>query len=102
MSIIKENVDSLDESLVESLEQIEEVRRVIRVSARGEKTRRIKCRQGFRREGDRCVPMTGSEKQTKRLAIRRAVRTKNANPATKKRAVRKRLKALRKRKAYGL
>jgi len=81
---------------------IEEVRRVIRVSSKGKKTRRIKCRSGFRKEGNRCVPMTGSEKRTKRISIRKAVRTKNANPATKKRATRKRLKAMRKRKAYGL
>lgn len=100
MSILKESTQ--DESLNEALEQIEEVRRVIRVSSRGEKTRRIKCRAGFRREGDRCVPMTGSEKQSKRLSIRRAVRTKNANPSGKRRAARKQLKAMRKRKAYGL
>ena len=92
----------MTEKLTEEIEQLEEVRRVVRVSAAGEKVRRVKCRAGFRREGDKCVPMTGGEKQTKRLAIRKAVRTKNANPATKKRAVRKRLKAMRKRKAYGL
>lgn len=92
----------MSEDKQDDLEQIEEVRRVVRVTSKGKKTRRIKCRSGFRKEGDRCVPMTGSEKQTKRLAIRRAVRTKNANPAIKKRAARKRLRAMRKRKAYGL
>lgn len=84
------------------MEQIEEARRIVRVHASGEKIRRLKCRPGFRLEGDRCVPMTGSEKQTKRKAIRQAVRTKRADPGIKRRAIRRRLKAMRKRKAYGL
>lgn len=86
----------------EELEQIEEVRRVTRVTSKGEKTRRVKCRAGFKREGDRCVPMSGGEKRTKRVALRKAVRTKRGNPAAQKRASRKRLKAMRKRKSYGL
>lgn len=95
------NIDEykLDE---EDLEQIEEAQRVVRVTAKGEKIRRIKCRAGFRLEGNRCVPMTGSEKQTKRLAILRAVRTKRADIGGQKRAVRKRLRALSKRKAMGI
>ena len=86
----------------EELDQIEEARRVTRVSSKGEKTRRLKCRSGFKREGDRCVPMSGSEKRTKTKALRKAVRTKRGNPAGQKRASRKRLKAMRKRKSYGL
>lgn len=82
--------------------QIEEARRVIRVSSRGEKTRRLKCRSGFRREGNTCVPMTGSEKQTRRRALKKAVRTKRASPSTQRKASRKRLRAMRKRKSYGL
>lgn len=84
------------------VDQIEEARRVIRVSSRGERTRRLKCRKGFRRDGNRCVPMSGSEKASKRRSIKKAVRTKRANPSGKKRATRKRLRALRKRRSYGL
>jgi hypothetical protein len=86
----------------EDLDQIEEARRVVRVSSKGDKTRRLKCRAGFKLEGDRCVPMSGSEKRTRRVALRKAVRTKRGNPTGQKRASRKRLKALRKRRSYGL
>lgn len=86
----------------QDITQIEEAKRVIRVTSKGERTRRLKCRRGFKREGDRCVPLSGSEKATKRVAIRKAVRTKRADVAGKRRATRKRLKAMRKRKAYGL
>lgn len=87
-------------------EQIEEAaRRVVRVDSKGKKTRKLKCRKGFKlsSNGKSCVPITGSEKATKRKAIRKAVRTKKAaGSGAKKRATRKRLKAMRKRKSYNL
>lgn len=86
----------------DDLEQIEEVRRVTRVDSKGTKTKRIKCRRGYKRKGNTCVPITGSEKASKKKAIRKAVRTKKAQPGAQKKASRKRLKALKKRKSYGL
>jgi hypothetical protein len=86
-------------------EQIEEARRVIRVSSTGKKTKRIKCRKGFKlsSNGKTCVPITGSEKSSKRKAIKKAVRTRRAaGGGAKKSATRKRLKAMKKRKNYNL
>lgn len=85
-------------------DQIEEARRVTRVTSKGKKTKRIKCRQGFKLNsaGTSCVPVTGSEKATKRKAVKKAVRTKRANPSGQRQAKRKRLKAMKKRKSYGL
>lgn len=88
--------------LSEKTELIAELRRVIRVTSKGKRIRRIKCRPGFKSTGRSCKPMTGSEKRKKKLAIRKAVRTKRANPSIKRKANRKRLKAMRKRKAFGL
>ncbi len=82
--------------------QIEEARRVTRVNSKGKKTKKIKCRKGYKRSGNSCVPITGSEKASKKRATRKAVRTKKRSPGSQKRASRKRLKAMRKRKSYGL
>lgn len=82
--------------------QIEEARRVTRVDSKGRKTRKIKCKRGFKRSGNSCVPITGSEKASKKRATRKAVRTKRQQPGSQRRASRKRLKAMRKRKSYGL
>lgn len=86
-------------------EQIEEARRVVRVNSKGQKTRRVKCRKGFKlsSNGKTCVPISGSEKASKRKAIKKAVRTKRAaGTGAQKRTTRKRLKAMRKRKSYNL
>lgn len=89
----------------DSEEQIEEARRVVRVTSKGKKTRRIKCRKGFKlnSKGTACVPMSGSEKAQKKRSIKKAIRTKRAKGAgAAKRATRKRLKALKKRKSMGV
>ena len=80
-------------------------RLIIKVNARGEKRRRIKCNKGMKLNptGTACVPITGSEKNSKRIAARQMVRTKRAaGDALKRRTNRKRLKALKKRKQLGL
>lgn len=83
-------------------DQLEEARRVVRVDSKGRKTRKIKCRSGYKREGNRCVRISGSERAKKRRSIKKAVRTRRSSPGSQKRASRKRLKAMRKRKSYGL
>ena len=86
-------------------EQLEEARRVVRVNSKGVKTRKTKCRKGFKvsPNGKTCVPVTGGEKASKRKAIKKAVRTKRAaGSGAKNRANRKRLKAMRKRKSMGI
>lgn len=78
---------------------------ITKVDSRGTKIRRIKCPPGYKLNdnGTSCVPITGSEKMQKRIAMRKAIRTKRSKgPAAQKRANRKRLRALKKRKQYGL
>jgi len=78
---------------------------ITKVNAAGQKTKRVRCKPGFKlnSSGTSCVPITGGEKATKRLAIRKALRTKRAEgTALKNRTKRKRIKAMRKRKALGL
>ena len=87
------------------MENLDEMKRVVRVTSKGKKIRRIKCKKGYKLNsaGTSCVPMSGSEKISKKKAIRKAIKTKKAKGAgAAKRAVRKRLKALKKRKSMGI
>jgi len=99
----------LDESTQESYilelneETLEERKIVIRVTSRGERIKRIKCPSGriVKNVNGRkvCVTPTGKQRLTKKLAVRRTTRTKNAKgQGYKKRINFKRQKAMRKRK----
>jgi len=84
---------------------ITEARRIIRVTSRGEKIRRVKCRKGYKLAASKqsCVPITGSDRAKKRRSIKKSIRTKRAKGASlRRRSTRKRLKAMRRRRAYGL
>lgn len=84
---------------------IEEAIIITKVNSKGEKRRRVKCKPGFKLNpsGTSCVPITGGEKASKRRAIRKSLRTKRAmGKGFKIRVKRKRMRAMRKRKAYGL
>jgi|AntRauTorcE11898_2_1112593.scaffolds.fasta_scaffold09176_2 hypothetical protein len=86
-------------------EQLEEARRVVRVNSKGKKTRKTKCRKGFKvsSNGKSCVPISGADKAKKKRAVKKAVRTKKSKGGgAKTRANRKRLKAMRKRKSMNL
>ena len=78
---------------------------ITKVNSKGQKRRRVKCRPGFKlnENGTACVPITGGEKSAKRRAIRKSLRTKRSQgKGLVIRTRRKRIKAMRKRKAYGL
>lgn len=84
---------------------LDEAKLITKVNFRGEKRRRVKCRPGYKLNdtGTSCVPISGTEKAGKRKAIRKALRTKKAmGAAFQARVKRKRVRALKKRKAYGL
>lgn len=86
-------------------QKIDEARIVTKVNSRGQKRRRVKCRPGYKLNASKtsCVPITGGEKSSKRLAIRKAMRTKKSKGAAyQSRVKRKRLRALKRRKALGL
>lgn len=88
-----------------SEEAIVEVKTITKVDSKGNKRRRKKCRRGYKlsSDGKTCVRISGKEKNKKKKSIRKAVRTRKAQGASsKKRTTRKRLRALRKRKSYGL
>lgn len=83
----------------------DEAKRIVRVTSKGEKVKKLKCPAGFKLSdsGTSCVPIKGSEKLAKKQAIKKAIRTKKAKgDAFKVRTTKKRLKALKKRKAFGL
>lgn len=87
------------------MQVIEEAIIITKVNSKGQKRRRVKCKPGFKLNdnGTSCVPITGGEKSAKRRAIRKAIRTKRAmGKGLKIRTKRKQLRAMRKRKAYGL
>lgn len=99
-AIVKELADSIIKDL-----HLAESKIITKVNSKGEKRRRRKCKPGYKLNaaGTSCVPITGGEKATKRRAIRKAIRTKRAmGKGFQIRVKRKRLKALRRRKAYGL
>ena len=78
---------------------------ITKVRSDGRKRKRKKCKPGFKlnSDGTACVPQSGSEKVSKKRAIKKALRTKKAKGASyKRKTVRKRLRAMRKRKGYGL
>ena len=86
-------------------EQIIEARRVTRVNSKGKKTKKYKCPKGYKlgSNGKSCVPVSGSEKAKKKRSMKKAIRTKRSKGGGyKKRSQRKRLRALKKRKNYGL
>jgi hypothetical protein len=90
---IKEEYDLDDETAAAILESI-----VKRVSADGtiRKTLNRKIRSR------RATATTGMSKSQLRLRARKSVKTKKKNPKTQRVALRKRRKALRRRKQYGL
>jgi hypothetical protein len=86
-------------------DSLEEQKIITKVNSKGQKRRRVKCRPGFKLNSTKtsCVPLSGGEKSTKRIAIRKALRTKRSmGKGFQNRVKRKRLKALKRRKALGL
>lgn len=88
-------------------EELEENRFVFRVTSRGQKIKKLRCKPGFRAASVggrlRCVRTSGKEKMQKKRAVRKAVRTKKAKGSGyKKRIIFKQKRAIRKRKAMGL
>ena len=84
---------------------LNEIKRIIKVNARGVKRIKLKCNRGYKYDASKkvCVKITGSELATKRKSNRRAILTKRSMGASfKRRVARKSNKAKRFRKALGL
>lgn len=96
--------NELPESITESV-YLQEAKLIVKVNSKGKKRRRVKCRRGHKlnSKGTACVPIAGKEKASKRVSIRKAVRTKKAKGSGfQNRVNRRRAKAVKKRKSMGL
>lgn len=110
LSEIQKEVNSkLEEHVINLLEETEDMilseaiaRKTIRVNSRGQRTKKLLCKKGFRKKGKVCVPATSSDKAKKKISIRKANKTKKADQAGQKKAIKRRKLALRKRRSQGL
>ena len=105
--------DCVDVEIDESItnEMLDERKIIYRVTSKGGKgihrVKKIRCSPGKKvvtvNGVKKCVAFTGAERAKKKIAIKRAVRTKRAKGVGASRlATRKRLKSVRRRKAMGL
>lgn len=85
------------------IETLNEVKRRIKVNAKGKRTIKMQCKKGYKWNGTSCTVITGREKQEKRISTRKAVKTKKQKgTGFNRRMTKKRNKALRRRKGMGL
>lgn len=76
---------------------------ITKVNSKGEKRKRLKCRPGFKLVDGKCVPQSGVERNAKKRAIKQSIRTKRqGGESLKRKTNKKRIKALKKRKQFGL
>lgn len=86
-----------------SEDQLDEIKRVIKVNSRGKRRIKMKCKKGYKFDGRKCVKISGKELVNKRRGIRKAVRTKRSKGSGyAKRSARLRKKAVKKRRNMGL
>ena len=86
-----------------SEEDISEIKRIIKINAKGKRRIKMQCKKGFKFDGTKCVKISGGELVNKRKAIRRSIRTKKAKGSGfQKRVARLRNRATKKRKGMGL
>lgn len=84
-------------------DQLDEIKRVVKVNNRGKRRIKMKCKKGYKFDGRKCVKISGKELVNKRRAIRKSVRTKRSKGSGyKKRIVRLSKRAIRKRRSMGL
>lgn len=84
-------------------EELDEVKRRIKVNSQGKRRIKMQCRPGFKWDGSACVKITGAELAVNRKAKRQMVISKRSQGnALKIRVLRKTRKANRFRKAMGL
>jgi len=80
--------------------EINEAKRVIKVNSKGQRRIKMQCKKGFKFTNGKCVQITGKERINRKLAIRKAVKTKKAKGSGfLKNMIKKRNKALKKRKS---
>lgn len=84
-------------------DQLDEIKRTVKVNSRGKRRIKMKCKKGYKFDGRKCVKISGKELVNKRRAIRKSIRTKRSKGSGyKKRIVRLTKRAVRKRRSMGL
>jgi len=84
-------------------EPLDEVKRRIKINARGQRRIKMQCKKGFKFDGKKCVKISGGELVNKRRAIRKSLRTKKAKGSGfQRRVARLRNRANKKRKGMGV
>lgn len=84
-------------------DQLDEIKRIVKVNSRGKRRIKMKCKKGYKFDGRKCIKISGKELVNKRRAIRKSVRTKRSKGSGyAKRSVRLRKKAIKKRHNMGL
>lgn len=84
-------------------DQLDEIKRIVKVNSRGKRRIKMKCKKGYKFDGRKCVKISGKELVNKRRAIRKSIRTKRSKGSGyKKRIVRLTKRAVRKRRSMGL
>lgn len=84
-------------------EDLQEVKRRIKVNSKGKRRIKMQCKKGFKFDGKKCVKISGSELVNKRRGIRKSVRTKKSKGSGyQKRVARLRNRAMKKRKGMGV
>lgn len=84
-------------------DQLDEIKRIVKVNSRGKRRIKMKCKKGYKFDGRKCIKISGKELVNKRRAIRKSVRTKRSKGSGyTKRIVRLRKKAIKKRRSMGL
>lgn len=84
-------------------DQLDEIKRIVKVNSRGKRRIKMKCKKGYKFDGRKCIKISGKELVNKRRAIRKSVRTKRSKGSGyTKRSVRLRKKAIKKRHSMGL
>lgn len=94
------NLDFGDVEYEDDEQTLTEVKRIIKVNAKGKKRIKMQCKKGFKWDGSKCQRISGKELVNKKRAIKKAVKTKKSmGVAFKRKRARAWKKAMRKRKA---
>jgi len=93
---LSEEQDELLEEILEMYEEEDQLSEKTkeRVVRGGKKTRKLKCKSGYKAVGNKCVKMSSSEKHTRSKAAKKGARKSKSKKASTQR---KRAKSMRKR-----
>lgn len=102
VDVIDNSINYDDSNLYDDSDRLQEVVRTIRINSKGKRIIKYKCQKGYRWNGKTCQLISGAELNRKRIAIKKAVKTKKAKGSSyNKRITKARMRARRFRKLQG-